>query len=88
MFEQLKQDLVDTQKRTKVTTDAATVHVLLERHDKLVRENEQLQKCCTQRGARMQKIYKVLRSCITRETISISECNEIVGWFDADGVPK
>jgi hypothetical protein len=55
--------------------------------EQLKAENERLAKCCTQRGARMQKLYKVLRLCMTRQHINNSEWNLIIGWFDVDGVP-
>ena len=55
--------------------------------ERLTAENLELKKCCSQRGERMQKLFHTLKCCMKRETISIQEWNEIVGWFDFDGMP-
>ena len=56
---------------------------------------EKLEKCCTQRGARMQRMKEWMdvndhedsdKSCW--EIFLYDECDEPESWFDKDGVPK
>lgn len=54
------------------------------------------QQCCTQRGARMQKMYKWIDSLneslhfhrLDDEAMDGSDYREMYNWFDEDGVPK
>ncbi len=85
-IERLRQQVAKLEEDRKVMIQSLETQG--DRIAELEAEVERLAKCCTQRGARMQKIYYVLRCCMKRETISIPEWNELVGWFDADGVPK
>ena len=50
-------------------------------------EIERLNECCTLRGARMQKLYELLRASMTNEHIDASDWHLVVSWFDVDGVP-
>ena len=56
---------------------------------------DKVQQCCTQRGARMQRMKEWMdvndhedsdKSCW--EIFLYDECDEPESWFDKDGVPK
>ena len=49
---------------------------------------EELEKCCAQRGARMQMLYRVLLKVMRLQVISFDEWEEITSMFDEHGVPK
>jgi len=54
---------------------------------------EELEKCCTQRGARMQLLKKFMESRTTNgiDSVWVVYCkirSNAESWFDDDGVPK
>lgn len=53
-------------------------------HHAMDEENEQLEECCTRRGARLQ----LLRSWITDWRLFVVNHPEAAAWFDQDGVPR
>ena len=77
----------------KFSSPAAYAERLEQTIRELRQENEQLKKCCTQRGARMQ----IMREWINRHPQYMPWTNwdaflyqrqEAEDWFDNDGVPK
>jgi hypothetical protein len=60
--------------------------VLTKQMTAVLEQMRELQKCCTQRGARLQILRAAMleedweRACVVRP--------EMKDWFDADGVPR
>ena len=53
--------------------------------ENVLKEKQELQKCCSQRGARMQIMFEQLTADAWDY---LAENNDGEGWFDKDGVPK